>query len=96
MKTIHIAKAAPAVKSEPVESLTIIIDESVEMPKDLLEWQHFCDQQAALFCDAILRALPQGITDRILAELIKRKASLFILSQEEIYRHLATVEATNG
>lgn len=75
MNTIRIIKAVP------VEPLTILVDQEICSSPRLPEWERLCNEQAQLFCDAILSAMPQGLTDRILAELIKRKATLFIRSQ---------------
>lgn len=93
MKTIHIIKAAPILEVEPVESLTIVIDQEIGGPPSLPEWERLCNEQAQLFCDAILNVLPQGVTDRILAELTKRKASLYIRSQRYFERVLEEKEA---
>lgn len=82
MKTIHLAKAEPITKSYPVEPVTVVIDLSVDRSKDLSQWENFCNEQARLFCDVVLNALPQGVTDRIYVELTKRKASLMVFAEE--------------
>lgn len=81
MKIVSIYKAQPVTKSEPVESITLVID--TELPKveyeSLAAWKHLSKAQGLLICDALCSALPQGVVDTLLVELLDRKRSLFIV-----------------
>jgi len=84
MKTISIYKAQPAIKGTPVESLTIRID--TELPQieygGLDAWRTAAKKEAQMLCDALCDALPQGVTDALLVELLDRKRSLFVIPME--------------
>ena len=82
MKTINIHKYSSIAEVE-AESVTIVIDTAVP---DLLsgdDWeQHartYFEEQAATLADALFETLPGGTLDRLLAEFLRRKASLFVV-----------------
>lgn len=84
METVQIYKGQP-VGAQIVKSVTIEI--ATEIPvatsDELLDGERLMyQQQAELLCNALLGSLPQGTTDRLLAELLRRKASLFVFPQE--------------
>lgn len=80
MNTIRSYKANTA-NIEPVESLRI--DFSVPFPDDisLTSMRKKYHQEADKIVDAFQRHLPQGLVDHILAELMRRRASLFIIPE---------------
>lgn len=79
MKTINIYKAQPVIKSEPVTSVTIVIDREVPSGSDLEEWRQIIDKEASELCTVLCDTLPQGVTDALLGKLLARKASLFVV-----------------
>lgn len=81
MKIIEIHKAQPVTRRE-VEDILIEIIAEVPTLANLEEMGAFYQQQAEKLCDALLASLPQGTSDRLLAELLKRKASYFVFPQE--------------
>lgn len=82
MKRVEIYKADPT--AGEVETIHIEISPklpiSIKMP--LSEAMEIFQEEAEKLCDALLASLPQGTSDRLLAELLKRKASLFVFPQE--------------
>ena len=84
MKTINIYKAQPVVKGEEVESLTINLHKPLpeKVYKDLDEWRQVAKKEAATLCESLCGALPQGVTDALLVELLDRKRSLFVVPME--------------
>lgn len=82
MRTIRINKYSP-IADAGAESVTIVIDTAVP---DLLiggDWeQHartYFEEQAATLADALFETLPGGTLDRLLAEFLRRKASMFVV-----------------
>lgn len=80
MKTIKIFKAQRIVRSEPIESLTIVFDE--ELPEDkrsLGEYEKLYDFEADHLVDALTSVLSQGVLDRVIGKLMLKRASLFVI-----------------
>lgn len=81
MKIIGVYKAQPTIGK--VEAMAIEIIEEAPTHASLEEAENFYQRQAKILCNALLAVLPQGTSDRLLAELLKRKASLFVFPQED-------------
>lgn len=77
--SIRLAKAMPTVG--PIEDVTIAISGEVPVFSSgammIEESAQFYQEQAVLLVDALQSALPGGTLDRVLCELLKRKASHF-------------------
>jgi hypothetical protein len=82
MKTIKICKAQ-GFRDKPVESTTIQFDQ--EAPRfDSLERQgKLYDVEAQHLADVLCTTLPGGTLDRLMAELLQRRASLLIVPMFE-------------
>jgi len=77
MKTIRVSKFDPF-DFQVSEGATIVIDDQLPTSaKDLGEVQDFYAEQARLIATTLFDTLPQGTFDRLLAEIIKIKASLY-------------------
>ncbi len=80
---VHISKAQRTVKDTEVESVRILIED--EFPQcatlgDAVEVHQF---DAELLCKALETALPGGTLDRLLVEMLKYRASHFVVSYKE-------------
>ncbi len=77
MKTYTIAKASPIGEKSLVVDTTILITD--ELPDfDTSEAKEFYTLQAMQLSEALFNSLPQGTMDRLLIEMIKHKASLYV------------------
>ena len=72
---------AQGVNGKEVESQTLVFDKVVPDFQSY-EWEGVASQQANQLCDVLLTTLPQGVTDRLLAILMKKRASLSTHAQE--------------
>lgn len=48
------------------------------------EYDLFFNGEAAAIVDALIHSLPQATVDRVIAELLRRKASLLVVSMEDM------------
>ncbi len=76
MKIVAILKAQPTIKSEPVESARIIMDEEIPESRSLAESREFFIEEGKKIADALCSTLPGGTLDQLICELLTRKASL--------------------
>ena len=74
--TIHILKAS-ALGDEEVPNLTIEIIKPVGEVTSLKEARRLHTEQGVILADALIKALPGGTYDALLAEMMRRRASLF-------------------
>ena len=78
MKTYTIAKATPIGKESSVVNTTIQITDNLPDYVSLEQSTEFFTLQAMQLSEALFNSLPQGTMDRLLAEMMKRKSSLYI------------------
>lgn len=76
MKTWQIRKAEPMMRSEPVESVTIVIDAKLPDFDSLALAQERYDVEASMIMDA-LRALPQGTRHALLIKMLEAHPNLY-------------------
>lgn len=81
--TTHNFYKAQSLRNEPIESRTLIFDEPIPESKTLKHHAKLCDEQATQICNVILNTLAQGVTDRIIAILMAKRATLFVFPQED-------------
>lgn len=86
MKTVRIYKAQPM--NEPIESLTIVLDESIpEHPDATLATVHRdFERDAEALAAALCGALPGGTVDALTVELLRRKATSLVVLRDEPQR----------
>ena len=80
MKTVHIFRAQPVIQAEPVEPVTIEIHEpipDVDGIRSVRAAQERFAAQGVALADAIWETCPGGTIDALIAEMLKRRASLF-------------------
>lgn len=81
MITHHFYKAQ-GYRDIQVKSQTLIFAEELPEVESLEEHAKACQEQAEAICSVLLNTLAQGVTDRILAILMAKKASLLVFPQE--------------
>jgi len=74
-------KAEPIYKGQP-RPRTIGIRFVATVPKfnDLAEWASFCENEASKIETVLYNNMPGGIYDRLLAKMMRRRASLLAVS----------------
>jgi hypothetical protein len=72
----------PGIKDTPVEGLMLIINQQLPKPQSLDEWNAFLETEATEIVDALVKALPQGLTDRIAVKLMGRMVTSFAIPME--------------
>lgn len=75
MKTIKTLKATDA----DVEPVIIEISVAPKEYTSLKDWEVELNQYADELADAMLDSMPQGLIDRLMARLMMKKASLFVV-----------------
>lgn len=78
MKIYEIVKASPIGKDSSAVDIMIRITGEVPEFNTLHEGEEFFTLQAMQISEALFNSLPQGTMDRLLAEMMKRKASLYV------------------
>lgn len=78
MKSAYVHKARPIVKSEPVDSVSIVIDGTLPDFDNLSKAAEFYDNDAQDIADALCASLPQGVLDRVIGHLLERKATTLL------------------
>lgn len=81
MITCHFYKAQ-GFRDIHVESKTIVFAEELPEAESAKEHAGMCQLQAEAICSVLLNTLAQGVTDRILAILLAKKASMLVFPQE--------------
>jgi hypothetical protein len=81
--TFHLAQRT--LQAEPTEPITIVMDK--EFPKMISENLDALDErflaEARGLCEVLYKHLPGGVFDRLLGEMLQRKASHFVVSHKE-------------
>ncbi len=73
----------PGIKDTPVEGLMLIVNQKLPSEiNSINEWQAMLDVEANKIVDALVHALPQGLTDRIAIKLMGRLVSSFAIPME--------------
>jgi hypothetical protein len=73
---------AQGFRSEEIESQILVFDEPIPDNLPLNEWAKLATLQAAMICDVLTTTLAQGVTDRIIAQLMAQRATLFVFPME--------------
>jgi hypothetical protein len=79
MKTVNIYKAQTIGQQMTVEPLVINISEEFPDFKSIDEHDALFEKEALMLADGLLSTLPGGTIDRLVAELLKRKATSFVV-----------------
>ena len=79
MRQVNIFKAQGVGKYDGIEPVTINIHDTLPEVTSLDEWRELAKKEAAELADALCNALPQGVTDALMVELLDRKRSLFVI-----------------
>ena len=79
MKTVYLHKAQAAVRSEPVESVTLVFDDTIPDTLSLKEYERLYDEQAEQLVAVLTSVTAQGVLDRMLGKLMLRRASMLII-----------------
>ena len=85
MKTIHVFKAQPIVRSEPIESVTLIIDKEIPDVRDLAAAQanqFVFEEDARALAEALRCTLPGGTLDALTVELLRGKATSLVVPRD--------------
>lgn len=78
MKIVRIAKAAPV--SGPIEDLVVMVGHPAALlHKNLEDAATFFKQEGEELANALYNSLPGGTMDQLLAALLRRRASLFVI-----------------
>ena len=83
MKQVRIHKGGKEGKEAAPVHIKIEYEFPIHDQDTLREVGALYQKQAEILCDALLASLPQGTSDRLLAELLKRKASYLVFPQED-------------
>lgn len=78
-RVISIYKAQSYTKELPVESVKINIEETIPDFKTLEELDKICETKAKYLEAALHNSLPGAIYDRLLAAMLQRTASHFVV-----------------
>lgn len=73
VKTVRLHRAQDINGREPVESLTIVVQEPVP-ERDLAYSRMVYESDARMLADRLFKALPGGTVDALLRELLLRRA----------------------
>lgn len=84
MKTENIYKAQRTLKSQEVPSVKIVVDAEVPDAQSLFDADEIYRLEAERLCAALEASLPGGTFDRLLIEMMKRKASHFKVAFENV------------
>lgn len=79
MKTVNIYKAQRIGQHMEVESVTINVHEELPEQETIAESDIIFEKEALTLADALLEVLPGGTVDRLMAELLRRKATSFVV-----------------
>lgn len=79
METVNIFKAQRIGQHMIVGSVTIVIDEELPEQKTIEDNEAIFQKEAFTLADALLKSLPGGTIDRLVAELLRRKATSFVV-----------------
>jgi len=82
MKQVSTYSANQLVNNKPVEGLTLIVNRPLPEKMELGEWYALMDDEADKIVDALVHALPQGLTDRIACKLMSRMVTSFAIPME--------------
>lgn len=80
-RKLNICKAF-SVDGEPIPNLEIHFKEPSKLEvssNSLQEWMELFEKEAKALAEALLKTLPGGIIDRLLAELLIRRGSLLAI-----------------
>lgn len=93
---VDVHQAQPVAKDLPVANVTIDIRRPVpELPVgDVERYDNLYQQDATAIADALFASLPGGTLDRLIAIMLTRKASHFVVAWESVRR--ACKESGNG
>ncbi len=80
---IHKLYKAHGFRDKEVDSATMIFDEPLPRFESLGDASNMYQEQAEKICEILLNTCAQGVTDRLLAILLTKKASLFIFPQNQ-------------
>lgn len=88
MKIIQVKKAVQTLRFTPVESVTIVVEERIDVPTSEKEAEYgpelisqfYADAEAIL--DGLGGALPQGTMHQLLILMLQRKASLMVVAED--------------
>ena len=72
----------PGIKDTPVEGLMLIVNQQLPKCLSLNEWVAMMDIEADKIVEALVHALPQGLTDRIACKLMSRMVTSFSIPME--------------
>ena len=85
MRTIAIFKAQPAISSEPVGSVKIVIDDpfpDVHGPGSVAKANAIHEEQGKKIAEVLCSALAGGTLDALTAELLRRKATSLVVLRD--------------
>ncbi len=88
---LYKAHPATSLPEDAVPDLTIVATETVPALPDILdeyarEYEELYSAQACEIADRLQASLPGGTWDRLLAEMMKRQASLYRVRHERLAR----------
>lgn len=86
IKRFH--KAQPAVSAEPVPSLTLIFEDELPELASLPATRTFYMEEGKEIAASLHSALPGGIFDQVLAEMLQLKASHFRVPWGDLPRRI--------
>lgn len=79
MRTFNIYKAQTIGAHMTVDSTNINISEELPEYEATVEYEAIFEKEALTLAGALLSALPGGTIDRLIAELLRRKATSFVI-----------------
>lgn len=80
VKIVKIPMFDPLAGQEPtptVIEITEPLPSFLPQKQSLEDWEYYCDEQAAALEHALFNSISQGIYDRLIGIMFKRKASLY-------------------
>lgn len=79
MKTVSVFKAQPMPRRPEIESARLLMEVELPDTADLETARGTYEAQAKLVLDVLVVTLPGGTMDALLVDLLRRKASLFVI-----------------
>jgi len=82
MRTLQI-KRAQGIGDQAVPPITIVIDREIESPRTVADAGTSFAREGVTLAKALIETLPGGTVDALLGELLKKRASLLLVSFED-------------
>lgn len=85
LKIVRVRRAQPIVDDEPIDKVTIKIDETMPSQDTLEESYRNYEEDAEKIADALEASLPGGTFSALLIELLERKKCYLVVPHRRVF-----------